>query len=82
MLAEKYKEEIDQILKKYPPEQKRAAVLPLLYLAQREEVRDQRDALVGTEAIAFPDTAWVNSAPLTWEDLRGKVVLLEFWTFG
>ncbi|MGD2162542.1 MAG: NAD(P)H-dependent oxidoreductase subunit E [Anaerolineales bacterium] len=37
MLAEKYKEEIDQILKKYPPEQKRAAVLPLLYLAQREE---------------------------------------------
>jgi NADH-quinone oxidoreductase subunit E len=37
LLAEKYKEEIDQILKKYPPEQKRAAVLPLLYLAQREE---------------------------------------------
>jgi NADH-quinone oxidoreductase subunit E len=36
LLAEKYKEEIDQILKKYPPEQKRAAVLPLLYLAQRE----------------------------------------------
>ncbi len=37
MLAEKYKAEIDQILKKYPPEQKRAAVLPLLYLAQRED---------------------------------------------
>jgi NADH-quinone oxidoreductase subunit E len=37
LLAEKYKEEIDQILKKYPPEQKRAAVLPLLYLAQRED---------------------------------------------
>jgi NADH-quinone oxidoreductase subunit E len=36
LLAEKYQEEIDQILKKYPPEQKRAAVLPLLYLAQRE----------------------------------------------
>ena len=36
MLAEKYSQEIDQILKKYPPEQKRAAVLPLLYLAQRE----------------------------------------------
>lgn len=36
MLAEKYSQEIDQILEKYPPEQKRAAVLPLLYLAQRE----------------------------------------------
>jgi NADH-quinone oxidoreductase subunit E len=36
LLAEKYSQEIDQILDKYPPEQKRAAVLPLLYLAQRE----------------------------------------------
>ena len=36
MLTEKYQTEIDQILKKYPPEQKRAAVLPLLYLAQRD----------------------------------------------
>ena len=25
---------------------------------------------------------WLNSAPLTLEALRGKVVLLEFWTFG
>ena len=37
MLAEKYQAEIDQILKKYPPDQKRAAVLPLLYLAQEED---------------------------------------------
>jgi NADH-quinone oxidoreductase subunit E len=36
LLTEKYQTEIDQILKKYPPEQKRAAVLPLLYLAQRD----------------------------------------------
>ena len=36
MLAEKYQKEISQILGKYPPEEKRAAVLPLLYLAQRE----------------------------------------------
>jgi NADH-quinone oxidoreductase subunit E len=35
-LAEKYSQEIEQILSKYPPEQKRSAVMPLLYLAQRE----------------------------------------------
>jgi len=36
LLATKYKKEIDRILEKYPPEEKRAAVLPLLYLAQKE----------------------------------------------
>jgi NADH-quinone oxidoreductase subunit E len=36
-LAEKYPREVKQILAKYPPEQKRSAVMPLLYLAQREE---------------------------------------------
>ena len=36
-LEEKYPKEVKQILSKYPPEQKRSAVMPLLYLAQREE---------------------------------------------
>lgn len=36
-LAEKYPKEIESILAKYPPEQKRSAVMPLLYLAQREK---------------------------------------------
>jgi NADH-quinone oxidoreductase subunit E len=36
-LTEKYPNEIKRILSKYPPEQKRSAVMPLLYLAQREE---------------------------------------------
>ncbi len=35
-LQEKYNQEIEAILAKYPPDQKRAAVMPLLYLAQRE----------------------------------------------
>jgi NADH-quinone oxidoreductase subunit E len=37
MLAEKYPEEVKKILSRYPPEQKRSAVMPLLYLAQRDE---------------------------------------------
>jgi NADH-quinone oxidoreductase subunit E len=36
MLVEKYPEEVNRILAKYPPEQKRSAVMPLLYLAQRD----------------------------------------------
>lgn len=26
--------------------------------------------------------AWINSQPLTWEDLKGKVVLVDFWTYS
>jgi NADH-quinone oxidoreductase subunit E len=36
MLAEKYPEEVKQIFAKYPADRKRSAVMPLLYLAQRE----------------------------------------------
>jgi NADH-quinone oxidoreductase subunit E len=38
MLADKYAQEIEAILEKYPPEQRRSAVMPLLYLAQREKM--------------------------------------------
>src|SRR5512134_2955798 len=36
-LARKYPKEVKQILSKYPLEHKRSAVMPLLFLAQREE---------------------------------------------
>jgi hypothetical protein len=32
-----------------------------------------------------PDVAgenWINSKPLTTADLKGRVVLVEFWTYG
>jgi hypothetical protein len=34
---------------------------------------------------AAPDVTgerWINSEPLTTPNLRGRVVLVEFWTFG
>jgi hypothetical protein len=41
---------------------------------------------VGSGAIKAPDLkeadAWINSEPLTLEKLRGKVVVVHFWTFG
>jgi len=37
MLIEKYPQEIQTLLEKYPPDQKRSAVMPLLYMAQREQ---------------------------------------------
>ncbi len=38
-----------------------------------------------SESAAAPELAtgnWINSEPLTLKDLRGRVVLIEFWTFG
>lgn len=38
-----------------------------------------------SESATAPDFAsgeWINSEPLTLKDLRGRVVLIEFWTFG
>jgi hypothetical protein len=29
-----------------------------------------------------PGLEWFNSRPLTLEDVRGKLVLLDFWTYG
>lgn len=43
--AAKFEAEIMSILAKYPPDQKRAAVMPLLYLAQRERMYIDRQAM-------------------------------------
>jgi len=44
-ILEKYPQEVNKILAKYPPEQKRSAVMPLLYLAQRQEGYTTRAAM-------------------------------------
>ena len=50
-LVEKYPKEVEKILAKYPPEQKRSAVMPLLYMAQREEGFVDRHALQDIAAL-------------------------------
>ena len=50
-LIEKYPQEIQKILGKYPADQKRAAVMPLLYLAQRELGYVTKQALSDIAAI-------------------------------
>jgi thiol-disulfide isomerase/thioredoxin len=37
---------------------------------------------VGPVAPAVDASAWINSPPLTQADLRGKVVLYDFWTYS
>lgn len=46
MIAEKYAAEIEAILAKYPPDQKRSAVMPLLYLAQRDDGYVTKDEMI------------------------------------
>jgi hypothetical protein len=38
--------------------------------------------LAGKPAPELTAGRWINSAPLTMAGLRGRVVLVEFWTFG
>ena len=45
-------------------------------LAQAGAVR------IGAPAPEIAGARWINSAPLTSADLRGRVVLVEFWTYG
>jgi hypothetical protein len=36
----------------------------------------------GSPAPDLTGGPWINSAPLTLPGLRGRVVLVEFWTYG
>src|SRR5207244_4254849 len=39
-------------------------------------------AATGPKAPTLTEESWINSDSLTLEKLRGRVVLVEFWTFG
>ena len=51
-----------------------------------EAARDKTPFAVAAAQGAAPNFAginnWFNSAPLNISDLRGKVVLVDFWTYG
>jgi hypothetical protein len=36
----------------------------------------------GERAPEITGGPWINSEPLSLEKLRGRVVIVEFWTFG
>ncbi|MEX1247509.1 MAG: NAD(P)H-dependent oxidoreductase subunit E [Anaerolineales bacterium] len=59
-LQQRYGEEIERVLSKYPADQKRSAVMPLLYIAQREHgyvTREQLDQIAEILAISATDVA-------------------------
>ena len=37
---------------------------------------------IGSPAPEIAGGPWINSKPLTLSELKGRVVLIEFWTYG
>jgi len=69
------------------------AVFGIYGLAKRHAKVNRASAITSVEtgksegttnsmAPEFAGGAWINSAPLTLTGLHGRVVLIEFWTFG
>ena len=46
------------------------------------EARAQRGARIGQPAPEITGGPWINSPPRSLEALRGRVVFVEFWTYG
>jgi hypothetical protein len=42
----------------------------------------QRGARIGQPAPEIAGGPWINSEPLSLAGLRGRVVFVEFWTYG
>ncbi|MGH7312577.1 MAG: hypothetical protein ACREJV_05345 [Candidatus Rokuibacteriota bacterium] len=53
-----------------------------LGLAGTDQVAGAETVKLGGPAPEIAAGPWINSVPLTLADLRGRVVLVEFWTYG
>lgn len=72
----KYQEEVEQILAKYPADFKRSAIMPLLYIAQRERGYVTREAMAEIAQICEVSTTEVASVAgfysLYYEEPHGR----------
>lgn len=65
-----------------PPAREELEAMRLRVEGQKRDEKKRlaaMDALLGRPAPPFPPGTWLNSEPLTWEQLEGKVVLVEYW---
>ncbi|MFN2159775.1 MAG: NADH-quinone oxidoreductase subunit NuoE [Anaerolineales bacterium] len=83
MLVEKYAQEVSQILAKYPPEERRAAVMPLLYLVQRDQMfidRKSMDEVASILGISTTDVASVVGFYTLFHDKKGGKFYIQVCT--
>jgi thiol-disulfide isomerase/thioredoxin len=48
--------------------------------AEEQKAKARRDALIGKPALALPKDGWLNGQAQSWDNLRGKPVVLLFWS--
>jgi thiol-disulfide isomerase/thioredoxin len=71
-----FAEKISQIMQATgTPQQKRMATSGYLQIRDRAT----QMALIGEPAPALSVKTWINAGPVALEELRGRVILLEFW---
>ncbi len=61
MIAERYAQEVQAILAKYPPDQRRSAVMPMIYLAQRDKMFLNREDMIEVAEILGMSVTEVKS---------------------
>jgi NADH-quinone oxidoreductase subunit E len=79
-LRQQHGQEIDAMLAKYPQEQKRSAVMPLLYIAQREQghiTRAQLDQVAEILGISSTDVASIVGFYTLYHDTPGGKYRLQ-----
>lgn len=79
-LIEEYQTAIKGVPEDSPGRKTLIAAESLMKSAVRRLVSQQlQQQLIGKPMIPLDVTAWINGSPLTADDLKGKVVLLDFW---